>query len=308
MKRSYNKIAFNLLVGCMMAAAFTACGTKKAALNIQHPTPNTQSSTPDAQPSTANTQFVKKVYDNAVYAKNITAKIDFNIMRGDKEISVGGKLLMRRDEVIRIQLNVPLIGMEAGRLEFTKDYVLIVDRIHSEYVKGDYNQVDFLKNNGLNFHALQALFWNQLFVPGQTKVTDDMLKLFSAEILNSQQPTPITLEKDNMKYTWLADSQTGLIQRVDVDYNSKSSGSTHVSCEYADFKAMGVKSFPNSITLNMQTTAQLPAGTKKMPKSMKLGIKMKSVDNDSKWDAFTTVSKKYKQVSVDDVLKKIMSM
>ena len=58
----------------------------------------------------------------------------------------------------------------------------------------------------------------------------------------------------------------------------------------------------------MQTTAQLPAGTKKMPKNMKLGIRMKSVDNDSKWDAFTTVSKKYKQVSVDDVLKKIMSM
>ena len=127
-------------------------------------------------------------------------------------------------------------------------------------------------------------------------------------MLNTQQPTPITLEKDNMKYTWLADSQSGLIQRVDVDYNSKSSGSTHVSCEYADFKAMGVKSFPNSITLNMQTTAQLPAGTKKMPKNMKLGIRMKSVDNDSKWDAFTTVSKKYKQVSVDDVLKKIMSM
>ncbi|MBQ1773734.1 MAG: DUF4292 domain-containing protein [Prevotella sp.] len=265
-------------------------------------------STPNTQQTTANSQFVKKVHDNAVYAKNITAKIDFSIMRGDKEISVGGKLLMRRDEVIRIQLNVPLIGMEAGRLEFTKDYVLIVDRIHSEYVKGDYNQVDFLKNNGLNFYALQALFWNQLFVPGQTKVTDAMLKLFTAEILNTQQPTPITLEKDNMKYTWLANSQSGLIQRVDVDYNSKSSGSTHVSCEYADFKAMGVKSFPNSITLNMQTTAQLPTGTKKMPKNMKLGIRMKSVDNDSKWDAFTTVSKKYKQVSVDDVLKKIMSM
>ena len=31
---------------------------------------------------------------------------------------------------------------------------------------------DFLKKNGLNFYSLQALFWNQLLVPGETSVTD----------------------------------------------------------------------------------------------------------------------------------------
>ena len=303
----------------------SSCGTKKAIIADSTATPNTQHPSPNTtDPTVATTQFLKKVNDHAVYVKNITSKIDFTISRGGKDISVSGKLLMRRDEVIRIQLNVPIIGMEAGRLEFTKDYVMIVDRIHSEYVKGNYNEVDFLKNNGLNFYALQALFWNQLFVPGQTKVTEAMLKQFTADILNTQHPspntqhptpntqhpTPITLQKDNMTYTWQADSKTGLIQRVDVDYKSQSSGATHVSCDYADFKTLGVKLFPNSIVLDMQTSAKLPEGSssKALPKNLKLNIKMKGIDTDSKWEAFTTVSKKYKQVSVDDVLKKLMSM
>ena len=36
--------------------------------------------------------------------------------------------------MIRIQLT-PLGLMEAGRIEFTKDYVLVVDRINKEYIK-----------------------------------------------------------------------------------------------------------------------------------------------------------------------------
>ncbi len=74
---------------------------------------------------------------------------------------------MRKDEVIRIQLFIPILGTEVGSLEFTPDYVLIIDRLHKEYIKADYTQVDFLKKQGINFYSLQALFWNQLLLPGQ---------------------------------------------------------------------------------------------------------------------------------------------
>lgn len=61
------------------------------------------------------------------------------------------------------------MGSEVGRLEFTPDYVLVIDRMHKEYLKGDYNQLDFLRDNGLNFYSLQALFWNQALPPGNTE-------------------------------------------------------------------------------------------------------------------------------------------
>lgn len=35
---------------------------------------------------------------------------------------------MRKDKMIRLRLFVPIIGTEVGRIDFTPDYVLVVDR------------------------------------------------------------------------------------------------------------------------------------------------------------------------------------
>ena len=110
--------------------------------------------------------YLGKVTANAQNVKNLVASIDFNLKSGSKNVSVDGKLSMRKDEVIRIQLS-PMGLMEVGRMEFSKDSVLIIDRIHKQYLKSSYDQVSFLRNNGIDFQSLQALFWNQLFVPGE---------------------------------------------------------------------------------------------------------------------------------------------
>ena len=87
---------------------------------------------------------------------------------------------MRKNEVIRVVLS-PLGIMEVGRVEFTPDYVLVIDRLHKQYVKATYNDLSFLKNNGLNFYSLQALFWNELFLPGNNQLTVNMLDKFDSE-------------------------------------------------------------------------------------------------------------------------------
>ncbi len=295
------------IVGCLVAAS---CGSKKSLVKDEKPvvvqTPgssgNLSQQEKEKQMQLQRMQFAKKVADNAVYNKCITSKIDFNLKSGSKDITVSGKLQMRRDDVIRIQLNVPILGMEAGRLEFTKDYVMIVDRIHTEYIKGDYNKVDFLKNNGLDFYALQALFWNQLYLPGTVKMGDAELKNFDVTLNEGNQNSVVALHRDRMNYEWQADNKEGLIRQVDVQYSSSSHGNTKVTCAYDDFTTVGVKQFPTFMTLDMNTSA-----TKK-PKQIKVGIRMRGVNTDEKWDARTTLSKKYKEVSVDDVLKKLMSL
>lgn len=304
MKNSILSLSASLLLA--MIIGLSSCASKKAVTdNIS--TPSSTAAVASPTPAEVNTKeralnFARKVAANAVDCQNITSKIEFNLKSGSKDISVSGKLMMRRDDVIRIQLQVPLLGMEAGRLEFTKDYVMIVDRIHSEYVKGDYNQVSFLKNNGLNFNSLQALFWNQLFVPGADTVTDRMLSEFT---VNSDKATETTLalNRDNMNYLWQTDSQSGLINSVEAEYGKgKAKGNTKVTCTYDDFKALGNKKFPYSIVLNMNTSATQKA------RNITMGIQMKKVSTDDDWETRTTVSKKYKQVSVDDVMKKLMNL
>ena len=287
-----------ILVILMSAFVLVSCGTQKAAVGEGGETVKGHTETNAQQ---AKLSHMRKVYDNAVYAKNIVSNIDFSLNTGGKDISVGGSLHMRKDDVIRIQLTA-LGLMEVGRLEFTKDYVMIVDRIHKQYVKADYNRVDFLKRNGLNFYSLQALLWNMLFVPGTENITDNLLKKFTVDLAAAPSQIPVGLKQGQMDYEWLTDYKSGQVQQANIHYADRSNGNTEVTCKYSDFKALGSKSYPNTLVLNAKTEA-----TKK-PRNITVTIKMKGVKTDDKWETRTKVSDKFKQVSVEEALEQITNL
>lgn len=288
--------------------AISSCGSKKSLVKDSknaHKTETQQQVGTDNALNSLELQkarFLQMVADNAVYTDFINSKIKLKVQTGSKEITLPGVLRMHKDDVIRIQVQIPLLGTEAARLEFTKDYVLIVDRIHKEYCKGNYNQLDFLKRNGLTFSSLQALFWNQLFVPGAERIDQNSLKQLEADLANTAS-TPIRLKKGNMSYLWQTNSKTGQIEKTTIDYSSKQSGNTKVVVNYDNFVQLGVKQFPSQLTIDANTTA-LKGGAKKL----NVNINMNNVNTDSDWELRTSLSKKYEEVSVENVLKRVMSL
>ena len=298
-----NKI-MKLAAFCLPLMLLASCGTKKQIISDGVSNKNL----PHQEVKSIQTEqvrklaFVQKVSDNQVYAKNITGSINFTIRMGEKKISVDGALRMRKDDVIRLQLYAPILGFEIGRLEFTPDYVLIIDRYHKQYIKADYNHVDFLQKQGINFYSLQALFWNQLLVPGVKKVSDSDLKKFSANLDETAENVPVSIRYGNMNYQWKANRNSGRIAEANVTYKDKGNGDSRLNLKYSDFKSVGVKMFPATQRMTLTTILN------NKPQEAKLNIEMKSVKTDDKWDAQTEVSGKYKQVSPKDVLGKLMSM
>ena len=207
-----NKI-MKLAAFCLPLMLLASCGTKKQIISDGVSTKNM----PHQEVKSVETErmqklaFVQKVSDNQVYAKNITGSINFTIRMGEKKISVDGALRMRKDDVIRLQLYAPILGFEIGRLEFTPDYVLIIDRYHKQYIKADYNHVDFLQKQGINFYSLQALFWNQLLLPGAKQVKESDLKKFDADLAVEGNEVPVTLKNGNMTFAWISQRSTGRI-------------------------------------------------------------------------------------------------
>lgn len=284
----------------------SACGTKRAVMNGV----GTQQQTAASDGSTRGSQddpiqkltFVQKVSDNQVYSKNIVGNMSFGICADGKDISVPGALHMRKDEVIRIQLFIPILGTEIGRLDFTPTYVLIVDRLHKEYVKADYTQVGFLKKQGITFYSLQALFWNQLLLPGVQKVSESDLKKFDVNLGVDGDKVPVSFNNGDMDYTWGADRTTGRIMQTDVTYQTASEGTSSLKVEYGDFRSVGVKMFPASQKLT------LTSGVLGKKHEVVLNLELNDVKTDSNWNTETEVSNKYKQVSPEDVLGKIMNL
>ena len=284
----------NRITAVMMTALLTlaACHTNKGVVKDK---PITTTPTP------AQAELIEKVVGHA--QKNTTyfgSKLKFSVEAGKQKVSVSGSLRMKRDDVIRLQL-MALGLVEAARLEFTRDSVLIMDRINKQYLKAPYNDVDFLRDSGINFHMLQALFWNELFQPEETEVD------VSRFAVTKQQGDEATINfagtddggvKSRMAYNWLVSVATGSIKHAQVEYDGRSHGKTSLNREYGDFKDVKSKPFPSDMQVMLSTPK----------KNIKLDMKLSSFNNDDDWETRTRVSRRYSEVDVDEILRRVMAL
>jgi hypothetical protein len=243
-------------------------------------------------------KFLDKVKSNAQTTKFITSKIKFSVEVGAQDITLTGNLKMKRDDVIRLQL-MAFGFVEAARLEFTKDYVLVMDRINKQYLKAPYMQIDFLRNSGLNFYTLQALFWNELFQPNRTALTAEDIQRFNTNSDESEDVI-ISFEDGKIDYSWLANQNNGMIKMANILYKDRFNGNTQLNWDYVHFTTLenGNKQFPDEMNVMLTTK----------DKEIKLGMKLNYVKHESEWETRTEVSNKYREVTIDEILKRFMAL
>ena len=269
----------------MTMVVVAGCGSTRKVVN----------ETPNAQVTVQKQEFLQKVSDNAQHARFITSKVKFSVEVGAQQLTLTGNLKMKRDDVIRLQL-MAFGFVEAGRLEFTKEYVLIMDRINKQYLKVPYQQLDFLRNSGLDFYALQALFWNELFQPGKTRMTDEMLKSYTTDL--AADDAVISMENGKLSYRWLADKSSALVKMANILYKDRYRGNYQLNWDYQDFKVNGRKKFPMDHKVKFTTPDQ----------EVKFEMILNYMGADEDWETRTEVSGKYRQVSVDEILRRFMSL
>ena len=230
--------------------------------------------------------FINSVRGNAQAMKFLTSKVKFSVEVGQQKITLTGDLKMKRDDVIRLQL-MAFGFVEAGRIEMTKDYVLIMDRINKQYLKAPWMSVDFLRNSGLNFQVIQALFWNELFRPNQTTLVKSNDKLIVDSIANytlleSGDDMIIGLEEGKMEYSWLASRTGSLIRMANILYKDRFHGNTQLNWDYDEFTALNKKAFPQKSAITLTTPE----------KEVKLGMTLKYIKQDTEWEPRTEISNK----------------
>jgi outer membrane murein-binding lipoprotein Lpp len=274
-----------LAAAAMAIAMVAGCGSTRKVVT----------ETPNAQAVVQKQEFLQKVSDNAQYARFVTSKVKFTVEVGSQQLTLTGNLKMKRDDVIRLQL-MAFGFVEAGRLEFTKDYVLVMDRINKQYLKVPYQQLDFMRNSGLDFYALQALFWNELFQPGKTRITDEMLKSYTTDM--EAEDAVISMESGKLSYRWLADKGNAQVKMANILYKDRYRGNYQLNWDYQDFKQNGRKKFPMDHKVKFSSP----------DKEVKFEMMLNYMGADEDWETRTEVSGKYRQVTVDEILRRFMSL
>lgn len=274
----------------LVALTLTACRSSKSA--VKAPDTNTSASTKTTHitNNTAALASVQKVAAMHLSQQGVTASTKVRLSGvGGKDLSVNGKLQMKRNDVIRLSLR--FLGMEVGLMEFTPNDVLVVDRINKQFVRAKYGEVSFLRQAGLDFYALQSLFWNELFIPGQHTLSAEGLGRF--ELVQKAGLNVLTPKNTpKLAYHFYADPQANTIQRLQVRSNNAAEKG-EFAFNYDGFELFGGRPFPTQMRMAVTGTGK---------KDITLALSLSSLKADASFDTRTTVSAKYTQRSVQQVL------
>jgi hypothetical protein len=248
--------------------------------------------TETGQTSTNESAYKQRVLSNTQSASAVTAKMKAHVTSGTQGITLGGTLRMKRNDVI--QMSLTFMGlMEVARLEFTRDYVLFIDRMHQRYARVSYAQIDFLKAADLDFYTLQAIFWNEIFVPGTPDVTQALSQFTMASSGNHTLLSLTTAPK--LDYAFLTQTKTALLARTSV--RSKNvNNADNLECIYDNFIKLDGKSFPS--TINVKFNSRKP---------LSLDLSLSSINNATNWETRTSISSKYKEMDANKLLESIFN-
>lgn len=160
-----------------MTAILAACGSsKKAAEKTELPVTKTETKTEKSKPVE---QSVPEIT-----VKRFVSDLEITVGMGRDSYTLGGKISMKRSEVMRI--NLTFMGfIEVGIIEFSPDGILIVNRMGREYTRISYDGTDALVKNNITYDSIEKLAWEKLYVDGGKKVNTVSLDNAIENLINS---------------------------------------------------------------------------------------------------------------------------
>lgn len=239
------------------------------------------------------TEYVESVISHAGGWDALTAKMALAIdWEGKGTTKVNGTLRIKKGEVIQLSI-APLLGIEVARAEISPDGVLVIDRMNKRYVEVSFAEVKALANADLDFHTLQALFLNELFLPGKDDLTSRDASSFRVEVgLDG-----VTLDVKKAKrfsYRFLTQAPEALLKESCIGLMNTP---YRLKWEYAGFRPLDAKLFPSEMQVSF-------LGAKK---PVKASFALSRLSTNADWDTHTEVSKRYEKVELEDILKLLLN-
>lgn len=240
-------------------------------------------------------EWVSKMRTNALNSGTVTSKMNVELVADGKRISAGGNFNLKKDEII--QLSVSLLGfMEIGRLEFTPDYLMLINRAERQYVKLNYADVPYLQQVGINFHSLQSLFWADLFKFGKSGTWEES----DFVVTKSGDKALLQTEQDILLQSrFILNLLTGLLESSTVSV----AGNGHqiaLNWYYDRFVEVGDRRFPDHMRIEVGDGGKTVTS---------LSISLSNVKWNSKEVELTKEpGSKYKIVDAKSLLNKLLKI
>lgn len=236
-------------------------------------------------------KYLGLVLDQAPAFDSFSSKVRFSARLDGKDLSVSGSIKIKKNEIIQLSV-APFLGIEVARAEITPEYILVIDRMNKRYVQAPLSFLKSLGNTNLDFYSLQALFYNELFLPGVQEVGVKDIGSFDF----SQDADGITTIRSNKPGSVNIGFATVTADARLTACRITSGSSFLFEWLYAGFQPFSGKMFPALMEVSLQSSG----------KNASLVMEFSRMSRGKEEVPRTGIPKKYQQVDLDDLIKQLM--
>ncbi|MDR1455489.1 MAG: DUF4292 domain-containing protein [Tannerella sp.] len=186
--------------------------------------------------------FFLSVREQSFRYETLSARMQVELtMPAGKTFTSRATLKIWRNDRMQLSLQ-PLLGIEAFRVDIDPDSIRIVDRLNKRYLAEHFSHLKEISRIGFNFYSLQALFTNQLFLPGEAELPENAFIRFR-QLPATGGYTLQTRDSARWQYSFTAGRDRKLYATRMTDTASDHT----LHWDYADFRSVGTQFFPMKI-------------------------------------------------------------
>lgn len=213
----------------------------------------------------------------------VTAKTAITFDYNGLSATLKGRLRMRRDEVV--QMTITALGlMEIASIEFTPQGAYIIDKVNKRYAMLDFSSLR-MSYAGINFNAVQALFWNRIFIPGEKDVWRkvDEFTLTDAGAQRLIEPS----RQRTLKCKFYADANCKELQQTTLALQHYTT-----TWRYGQFDTIDTYTYPTTFDLSISGSSR----------AIGARIDLTNVSTlDTGWNGLTDLSR-YKEADIEQLM------
>lgn len=272
------------LILCLIAIVWSSCASTK---KLQ--------TTTEKNTATALTDTLKWAYNREVRQINsVEASTTFVLQRKEKtDKQVKGRMSIVRNKGVLLSV-APFLGISVAELYIAPQGITLVDHLNGQYVSTDFEEISRKLNLRLDYHIIQALFLNELFLFERNVLQSTDMKQFKN---TSQGDLTLLSAPDykNVQSAFLVAMQRSELLQTRIGLRNTL---YHMLWKYSDFGFDEKEKFPRNIQIELaeQTTE---AG-------LQIQMRRCTLNNITELN-FTHPDSSYKRVSLDEVLHLMMS-
>lgn len=272
------------LILCLIAIVWSSCASTK---KLQ--------TTTEKNTATALTDTLKWAYNReARQINSVEASTTFVLQRKEKtDKQVKGRMSIVRNKGVLLSV-APFLGISVAELYIAPQGITLVDHLNGQYVSTDFEEISRKLNLRLDYHIIQALFLNELFLFERNVLQSTDMKQFK----NTPQGDLTLLsapDYKNVQSAFLVAMQRSELLQTRIGLRN---ALYHMLWKYSDFGFDEKEKFPRNIQIELaeQTTE---AG-------LQIQMRRCTLNNITELN-FTHPDSSYKRVSLDEVLHLMMS-